>query len=188
LLGSKKYGDNMFIRKEENNSKSGKAKGRKKRQCDDKLKQCQTELEQCKNDPEWLFVQLGSQCSIIHEGEEEYTLHVKEMNIDTWFFTLQTNPAMTASTAEVTDEFETMFPGDKPNAAVTFVSEDGDYDGPLISVFLEAATHNNDEDNNDDDTVSVSYKLYQSDDQKSVASSFASYYSMLLFLMMEQKL
>ena len=125
--------------------------------CKDKLDTCRTNLEECqsksKNDssqeasPNLLAVQMAQTCKlkrIRKNGKTRYEWSSKDMDDDTYLFS--DRPYRIAGT-EATKRFFKAFgdsfgddSGGRPNGVITFRHEDDDaFEGPLISVFVDAA-------------------------------------------------
>lgn len=114
---------------------------------EDELHQCKSDLEE-KNEPKMalLYTQMAMECSIRRErngNTTEYYLETDRMDPDTYVFA--DRPYREAYTEE-TDLFfivyDTTFADSAPNAAVTMNRWEDEwvtFEGPMISVFLEAA-------------------------------------------------
>lgn len=141
--------------------------------CKDKLDECQADLDTCgskkADDPSLLFVQMAQTCKLKEKsdgkGKTYYEFSSKDFDDDTYSFTDRPyRIAGTTPTKRFFKDFDTAFSeetGGKPNAVVTFRHEDaGNFEGPLITVFVEAAHRK--------DSGKYVYKLTQSEEQEKV--------------------
>ena len=126
---------------------------------------CKAEAEQ----PSLLFTQMARTCKLKRktdgDGETYYEWSSKDMDDDTYVFSDRPYQiAYTMTTESFVDDFDDTFSkesGGKPNGAITFRHENsGRFEGPLISVLVEAA-HKSDVDK-------FVYELRQSRDQEEV--------------------
>lgn len=141
--------------------------------------QLQEELDQCRADlnelrkkqdaPALFFVQMASSCKMKAKtrknGKVYYEWSSKEMDDETYSFTDRPYRfANTEPSEQFFKKFDTAFgddSGGKPNGVITFRHEDTDtFEGPLISVFVEAAYRK--------DSGKYVYELSQSEDQEEV--------------------
>ena len=140
--------------------------------CSDKLDKCRSKLEVCEAEaeqPTLLFTQMARTCKLKRktdgDGETYYEWSSKDMDDDTYVFSDRPYQiAYTMTTESFVDDFDDTFSkesGGKPNGAITFRHENsGRFEGPLISVLVEAA-HKSDVDK-------FVYELRQSRDQEEV--------------------
>jgi len=140
--------------------------------CSDKLDKCKSNLKTCEKEaaqPTFLFTQMADMCKLKRKtdskGERYYEWSSKDMDDDTYLFSDRPyRIAETMTTEDFFDEFDNMFTkdnGGKPNGAITFRHKNTDkFEGPLISVFVEAAYKT--------DGGKFVYKLRQSNDQETV--------------------
>mmetsp|Transcript_10262 Transcript_10262/g.28797 ORF Transcript_10262/g.28797 Transcript_10262/m.28797 type:complete len:429 (-) Transcript_10262:16-1302(-) len=123
--------------------------------CDDKLKKCRGALDMCRDGeaanagPSYLFVQMAQTCKLKEKtdskGEAYYELSSKDMDDDTYIFIDRPyRTAGTVKTKQFFNDFDTTFStetGGKPNGVITFRHRNTDnFEGPLMSVFVKAAT------------------------------------------------
>ena len=146
--------------------------------CTDQLNTCQVELDNCRegkaaeaddNAPSYLYVQMAQTCKLKQKtdgrGRTHYELSSKDMDDDTYSFTDRPHRiAGTIPTKQFVKDFGTTFSiesGGRPNGVVTFRHADAkSFEGPLISVFVEAARHK--------DSGKYVYELTQSEEQEEV--------------------
>ena len=140
--------------------------------CSDKLDKCRSKLEVCKAEaeqPTLLFTQMARTCKLKRkadgDGETYYEWSSKDMDDDTYVFSDRPYQiAYTMTTESFVDDFDDTFSkesGGKPNGAITFRHENtGRFEGPLISVLVEAARKSN--------VGKFVYELRQSRDQEEV--------------------
>ena len=146
--------------------------------CTDQLNTCQVELDNCRegkaaeaddNAPSYLYVQMAQTCKLKQKtdgrGRTHYELSPKDMDDDTYSFTDRPHRiAGTIPTKQFVKDFGTTFSiesGGRPNGVVTFRHADAkSFEGPLISVFVEAARHK--------DSGKYVYELTQSEEQEEV--------------------
>ena len=123
----------------------------------------QTKLDACEaaaTAPEWLFVQMADECTLLKE-EGTYLLESSKFHGDTELFTDRPfQYEKTQSTDEWFDNFDELFDDEKgmPNAALTIVDDTSK--GVVVSVFAEAYTKGD----------GYGYKLEQSNEQASIMS------------------
>ena len=124
----------------------------------------QTKLDACEaaaTAPEWLFVQMADECTLLKE-EGTYLLESSKFHSDTeWFTDRPFTYEKTQSTEEWFDNFDELFDDEKgmPNAALTIVDDDTSKD-VVVSVFAEAYKKGD----------GYGYKLEQSNEQASIMS------------------
>ena len=146
--------------------------------CTDQLNTCQVELDNCREDkaaeadddaPSYLYVQMAQTCKLKQKtdgrGRPHYELSSKDMDDDTYSFTDRPyRIAETIPTKQFIKDFGTTFSiesGGRPNGVVTFRHADTkSFEGPLISVFVEAARRK--------DSGKYVYELTQSEEQEEV--------------------
>ncbi|EJK69355.1 hypothetical protein THAOC_09397, partial [Thalassiosira oceanica] len=129
------------------------------------LEQCHLKREKANDSPDWLFVQMSSQCSFFQLGDRYYVklFHAAKT---TYEFTDRPNRlAHSMLTWVFTETFDKLFAGSKgfPNGAITYSSADG-IQTPVIGVFAGAPTWNNDDDGN----LEVTYQLKQEGNQREI--------------------
>jgi len=128
---------------------------------------------------EYLFVQTGQNCGLQRErlfpssspSEWNYRLILNKVSDTSFFSERPTRKAGVVSTQSFVEDFDNWFRTSVPNAAVTFVSKDGDVGnltGPLIVEFSIPS--------NFDGGTSISYNLKQSFDQAKVLSLNSFFY------------
>mmetsp|Transcript_38976 Transcript_38976/g.42223 ORF Transcript_38976/g.42223 Transcript_38976/m.42223 type:complete len:228 (-) Transcript_38976:82-765(-) len=130
---------------------------------------------------EYLFVQTGQNCGLQRErlfpssssspSEWNYRLILNKVSDTTFFSERPNRKAGVVSTQSFVEDFDNWFRTSVPNAAVTFVSKDGDVGnltGPLIVEFSIPS--------NFDGGTSISYNLKQSFDQAKVLSLNSFFY------------
>ena len=140
--------------------------------CSDKLDKCRSKLESCEDEaaqPTLLFTQMAETCKLKRKvnakGDVTYEWSSKDMDDDTYVFSDRPYQiAYTMTTPDFFDGFDDMFSkdsGGKPNGAVTFRHKNTkNFEGPLISVFVEAAYKT--------DAGKFIYELSQSKEQEAV--------------------
>ena len=146
--------------------------------CEVKLDECRADLGLCQSETDGdgdgasiLYVQMAQTCKIKEKtdgkGKVYYELSSKDMDDETYAFTdrpLRAAEAM--STRQFFKDFDATFSeetGGRPNAAVTFRHHDtSNFEGPLISVFVEAAYRK--------DSGKYVYELTQSEEQEGVSA------------------
>ena len=140
--------------------------------CSDKLDKCRSKLESCEDkaaEPEFLFTQMANTCKLKRKvnskGDAVYEWSSKDMDDDTYIFSDRPfRMAQTASTEDFFDVFDDMFTtdnGGKPNGAITFQHKNAKkFEGPLISIFVEAAYKT--------DAGKFIYEVSQSKEQEAV--------------------
>ena len=146
--------------------------------CEVKLDECRADLGLCQSETDddgdgasILYVQMAQTCKIKEKtdgkGKVYYELSSKDMDDETYAFTdrpLRAAEAM--STRQFFKDFDATFSeetGGRPNAAVTFRHHDtSNFEGPLISVFVEAAYRK--------DSGKYVYELTQSEEQEGVSA------------------
>jgi hypothetical protein len=130
---------------------------------------CDSALAQCKGDasnPKLLYVQVANHCTLSRSGGK-YTLSTTDMDDDTYVFSDRPFRAETVvNTKDFFADFNNAFTestGGNPNAAVTLVHEDDNqFEGPLVSVFIDAAYSM--------DSGTYTYQVEQSEDQQAILS------------------
>ena len=146
--------------------------------CEDKLDECRADLGLCQSETDgdgdgasFLYVQMAQTCKIKEKtdgkGKVYYELSSKDMDDDTYALTDRPFRAAEAmSTRQFFKDFDATFSeetGGRPNTAVTFRHRDtGNFEGPLISVFVEAAYRK--------DSGKYVYELTQSEEQEEVSA------------------
>ena len=140
--------------------------------CSDKLDKCRSKLESCEDEaaqPTLLFTQMAETCKLKRKvnakGDVTYEWSSKDMDDDTYVFSDRPYQiAYTMTTPDFFDGFDDMFNknnGGKPNGAITFRHKNTkNFEGPLISVFVEAAYKT--------DAGKFIYELSQSKEQEAV--------------------
>ena len=146
--------------------------------CEVKLDECRADLGLCQSETDddgdgasILYVQMAQTCKIKEKtdgkGKVYYELSSKDMDDETYAFTdrpLRAAEAM--STRQFFKDFDATFSeetGGRPNAAVTFRHRNtSNFEGPLISVFVEAAYRK--------DSGKYVYELTQSEEQEGVSA------------------
>jgi len=146
--------------------------------CEDTLDECRADLGLCQSETDgdgdgasFLYVQMAQTCKIKEKtdgkGKVYYELSSKDMDDDTYALTDRPFRAAEAmSTRQFFKDFDATFSeetGGRPNTAVTFRHRDtGNFEGPLISVFVEAAYRK--------DSGKYVYELTQSEEQEEVSA------------------
>ena len=147
--------------------------------CTDQLNTCRVELDNCREGnkaaevdddaPAYLYVQMAQTCKLKEKtdgrGRTHYELSSKDMDDDTYSFTDRPyRIAGTIPTKQFVKDFGTTFSvesGGRPNGVITFRHADTkSFEGPLISVFVEAARRK--------DSGKYVYELTQSEEQEEV--------------------
>ena len=140
--------------------------------CSDKLDKCRAKLESCEDEvaqPTFLFTQMAETCKlkrkVNNKGDVTYEWSSKDMDDDTYVFSDRPYQiAFTMPTEGFFHGFDEMFNkdnGGKPNGAITFRHKNTkNFEGPLISVFVEAAYKTN--------AGKFIYELSQSKEQEAV--------------------
>ena len=168
----------LFQESRRGSSNSSRRLGEGGDSCEAKLDECRADLGACQGggetdggDASILYVQMAQTCKIKEKtdgkGRLYYELSSKDMDDDTYAFAdrpLRAAGAM--STRQFFQGFDSAFSeetGGRPNAAVTFRHRDtGNFEGPLISVFVEAAYRK--------DSGKYVYELTQSEEQEGVSA------------------
>ena len=145
--------------------------------CEDQLDVCRADLGACQAGTDGgdgdgasiLYVQMAQTCKIKEkidgDGNVYYELSSKDMDDETYAFTDRPyRIAETMTTLQFFRDFDATFDeetGGRPNAAMTFRHADtGNFEGPLISVLVEAAYRK--------ENGKYVYELTQSEEQEAV--------------------
>jgi len=126
--------------------------------------------------PKLLFVQMAESCTLrreVEDGDFTYYVDTTDMDPETYQFTDRPfTDADEMSTLTFVETFDERFESSPPNAAMTFnVADDDDpndpeFEGPLISMFLEAVEVTNS--SNEGNLLAISYKIRQSESQAGI--------------------
>lgn len=141
------------------------------RECQESLGSCLARESQAASLIPFLFVQMAESCSI-EMDQGRYFLRTQDMDVDTYAFSDRPyRYAQTYSTSFFTDYlFRELFSSVPPNAAVTFNVFDGQseasFEGPLVSVFLNASFMTFQSDN----STLIEYEIIQSPEQEAILS------------------
>eukprot|EP00563_Minutocellus_polymorphus_P017358 CAMPEP_0197728858 /NCGR_PEP_ID=MMETSP1434-20131217/28461_1 /TAXON_ID=265543 /ORGANISM="Minutocellus polymorphus, Strain CCMP3303" /LENGTH=227 /DNA_ID=CAMNT_0043315393 /DNA_START=20 /DNA_END=700 /DNA_ORIENTATION=- len=140
--------------------------------CSKKLDKCKSDLKTCEKEaaqPTFLYTQMADTCKLkrktIGNGKHRYEWSSKDMDDETYVFSDRPYQiAYTMQTEAFFQDFDNLFNkdnGGKPNGAITFRHKNTkNFEGPLISVFVEAAYKT--------DVGKFVYELSQSKDQEVV--------------------
>ena len=140
----------------------------------DELDKCKSDLQTCEEEmeqPILLFTQMADKCKLKRKtnGKSEVFFEWSSKDLDDETYVFSDRPyqiAYTMTSEAFFDNFDDMFSeksGGRPNGAITFRHKNTNrFEGPLISVFLEAAYKT--------DTGKFVYELSQSQDQEEVNS------------------
>lgn len=133
--------------------------------CEAQLDEAKAQLASCKSSLSYMYVQMGSMCTLSRDDEGATLLKIADMNEETWNFT--DRPMRYSGVSETStffEDFEAKFSeenGGKPNAGITMVHEnDSVFEGPLVAVLIESAYVTS-------SGVYV-YKITQSDEQAGI--------------------
>lgn len=126
--------------------------------------------------PKLLFVQMAESCTLrreVEDGDFTYYVDTTDMDPETYLFTDRPyTDADEMSTLTFVETFDERFESSPPNAAMTFNVADDDnpndpeFEGPLISMFLEAVEVTRS--SNEGNLLAISYKLLQSEQQAGI--------------------